>query len=192
MRARRFLPTLCAVVLSFWLGNLLANQQDDPAAGMMPAWMKLGKEHSDLAQSVGKYDVKGRLWMAPGTPPMDWSATSERKMILDGRFLEETMHADFMGTKFEGRMIQGYDTVAKEHFSMWLDSSTPMVSHSRGKMVDGILKMTGVAPDQATGKPKKNKSEVKVEGKTITMTMWDVLPDGKTNKTMEIVYTPAK
>ena len=191
MRIRRIAPTVFVIVLSFWLGTVLATQQDDPSA-MLPPWMRLGEDHAQLAKSVGKYDVTGQYWMGPDGPAMPWTAKAERKMILGGRYLQETMTADFMGQPFEGWLIQGYDTVAKEHFTIWMDSTSPIVATSRGKAVDGVLKMTGDGPDQMTGQPKKTKSEIREEGDKVMLTMWDVLPDGKSFKSMELTYTPAK
>lgn len=175
-----------------WFGNALATGKGDPPAEMdLPVWMKMTEEHRHLAESVGEYDAHLKVWMAPGTEPMEFTGKATRKAIHGGFFVEETFSSSWMGQPYQGRLIEGFDTVRREFFSIWIDSSGPMASHSRGTVEDGILKMAGTGPDRMTGKPKRTRYEVKALETGHRMSMWDVTDSGS-QKTMEITYVKTK
>ena len=93
---------------------MAAHQHDMSAEekAMMDAYMKAGtpgKQHEELAKTVGSYDLAVKSWMAPGTPPTESKGTAERTMVLSGRVLAETVHGDMMGQPFEGHGMTGYD-----------------------------------------------------------------------------------
>lgn len=68
-----------------------------------------GPEHLELAKMAGKWNQHVKMWMQPGTPPMEVTGTSEAKMILGGRFLVSEGEAMMMGQKFENLSIMGFD-----------------------------------------------------------------------------------
>ncbi len=188
MKSCKLALIVLGLVGAFALGNVVAQTGENP---MMPAWMKLGQEHKNLAESCGDYTVTGKMWMAPGAPPMDFPGTAKREMILDGRFLKESFSGVFMGQKFTGVMIQGYDTVNKEHTNVWVDSMSPYMSVGRGTMKDGVITMHSTSPDE-TGAMQKNKSLVTLAKDSFKMSMFKVEKDGTESKQMEFDYARKK
>jgi hypothetical protein len=92
---------------------------------VMDAWRKLatpGKPHKFLAGRVGSWRTKSRHWMDIDEPPMEFEGSCERKMILEGRFLQEEFTGEMIGSPFTGIGITGYDNQSKKYFMTWIDT----------------------------------------------------------------------
>jgi len=176
------------VVWKVYGENPMANPQfmaDSTAAAAV------GAEHQLLAKSAGEFEVKGKYWMAPDTDPMPSRATAKRHMILGGRYLIEEYESEFMGTPFEGMMIQGYDNLAQEPFAIWIDSMSTWPLILRGERgEDGVEKLTGLGKDVMTpgGRPMRFEVRPTEDGGGV-MAMYDTLPDGGDYEVMELTYT---
>lgn len=178
---------VCLVACAFWVGRSSAQDGGMPA----PEWTKLTEHHKNLAKSAGEFNVDCQFWMMPGGAPMEIKATATRELILNGRFVQETFRSNFMGAPYEGRLLQGYDTIAKEWFTVWIDSGNPVMSVNRGAMKDGKLSMLGKQPDFMSGKMKEIRMAITTseDGNSTTVESFDVLPDGKEHRTMKLHYT---
>ena len=86
----------------------------------------------------------------------------------------------------------GYDTLAKEHVTMWVDSSSPYLSISRGTMKDGVITLTSKSPDFMSGEMVENKSVVKVGKDTVNFSFFVKDKDGAESKSMMMEYTRKK
>jgi hypothetical protein len=171
---------------------------DDPA--MSPEFMNAqmragtpGEEHAELAKGVGHYAVSGRRWMAADQPPMEFQATSNVEMILDGHYLQESMRGQVMGMDFEGRMILGFDNLTGEYWNVWVDNTSTGRAVSTGhEREDGAIEMTGLMRDPLTpnGRPFRTVTSTEADG-AFTMRMYDAMPDGGEFLVMELVYTRA-
>jgi hypothetical protein len=133
--------------------------QDKPAAGQpspeeVKAWMDAmtpGEAHKSFAAQAGEYAAKGRLWSDPKSPPIESNATATIKMILGGRYQVQEYKGDFAGMPYEGTRIAGYDNVAKEYFSVFIDNMRTGVLVARGKADDkGVVTLTGEMDDPKT------------------------------------------
>jgi len=176
----------------FLLGRVSAEDEMEGAGGEMPEWMNLGPEHEELAKSAGNWDVAGKMWMAPGAEPMEFTATAKREMVLGGRYMREIFSAQFGPDAFEGWLLQGYDTIRKEWVHVWMDVSNPIMSIARGQTKDGVCTMLGEDPDMMTGKLSPTRTVVKHEGDDKgTMSMYTTT-DGAERMTMQMVYTRKK
>jgi hypothetical protein len=92
---------------------------------VMDTWRKLavpGKPHNLLARRVGSWSTKSRHWMDIDEPPVESEGSCERKMILDGRFLQEEFTGEMMGSPFRGIGITGYDNYTKKYVMTWIDT----------------------------------------------------------------------
>jgi len=67
----------------------------------------------------------------PGTEPEVSTGTASRRMILGGRYLEETVHAMMMGEHFEGLGLTGYDNVTGSWWGTWVARCQPDDAQSR-------------------------------------------------------------
>jgi Protein of unknown function (DUF1579) len=91
----------------------------------MEAWQKLatpGEPHKLLAGRAGSWRTKSKHWMELDKPPMEFAGSCERKMILDGRFLQEEFSGEMMGISFNGIGVIGYDNQSRKYVATWTDS----------------------------------------------------------------------
>ncbi len=160
---------------------------------MMEAWQKAmtpGPEHARLAALAGDWKMTVKTWMDPAAPPEMAGGTVHRRMILGGRYLEETVESTMMGQPFEGRGLTGYDNVTGKYWSTWVDSMSTGLMTSTGSFdpETGIGTFWGTYVDPGSGQEGRNKSTVEhVSDDREVFTMYDV-KDGREIKMMEITY----
>ena len=182
-------------LVAFALGRASAQEGEETGGGgmPMPEWTKSTQQHEELLASCGSFDVAGEMWMVPGQPAQEFQATAVREPILGGKIVRETFRMDWGGMQMEGMLLQGYDTVRQKHFSIWMDSGSPVASVQYGAQAeDGSIVTWAEDPDWMTGKLKKTKtmSRMREDGCAET-TIYDLKPDGSEAMTMRMVYTRA-
>jgi len=152
----------------------------------------IGPQHLKLAEKAGDWDVVVRFWMEPDAMPEESRATCKSSMIMDGRFLKEKLEGTVNGMPFSGLGITGYDNLKKSYVGIWLDNmgTGMMISESVGATNGKIVNYMSEMPDPMTGKYKKVRSvEKTINSRSMQMEFYDVGPDGKEFKSMEILYT---
>jgi hypothetical protein len=192
------------------LGTTLALAQDrqpeaPPMPELPPGWTEAdamacviagtpGEMHAFLAEGVGVWAGKSKMWMAPGAEPITSECTSTVTSVMDGRFIKIEVDGEMPGMgRFSGFGINGYDNVAETFQSMWIDN------HSTGIMVG-----TGeLSPDRKTltwnynytcpinKKPAVMREVNRFAGENaMTLEMYGNDPkSGKEFKMMEIAFT---
>ena len=168
--------------------------QDDPAA-MMEQYAELSKpgaEHKLLDPFVGEWEVKATFWMDPAaTEPMHSTGKAKTEWSLDGHYQRQTYHGEFMGEKFTGESILGYNKVTGEYFSTWIDSMSTAMATGTGK-VDSTGKtftFNGSYDDPMSGGKTKTRDVMQVKNKNeYTMISYMQMPDGSEFKHMVLEY----
>jgi hypothetical protein len=207
MKPRRSILTFRGILLLSLslLVAPIAFADEKPAAAaapgqdeMMKAWMAQatpGPTHKALEAAVGSWDVKTKMWMAPGAPPAESAGTSENKMILGGRFLEQRYEGMMMGQPFSGIGVTGYDNYKKKVVATWIDSmsTSVMVMHGAWDKAGKVLTSFGTVDDVISKKPMKVKSKVTiVDADHHSYESWHTGPDGKWSQDLDISYTRKK
>jgi hypothetical protein len=157
--------------------------------------MTPGEHHKHLARFAGKFEYTSKMWMAPGAAPMDSKGTSEAKMILGGRYLQDQVTGQWSGMPFEGMALSGYDNVAGQYTYIWLDNFGTGFTRATGSCSeDGkTIKFEGTMAAPGTPDPVKFKEVVRlVDDTSHVMEMYMSSPTGEMFKTMEITYTRLK
>ena len=150
-----------------------------------------GPQHEALASRAGSWSVEGKMWMAPGAEPMPMNATATIEVLLGGRYIIEEFKSDFMGTPFEGRLMQGYDNLAQQYWSLWTDSMSTGYWLSHGTETSpGQVEFHGTANDILTpnGRPSRMTTTDNGDG-SYTMKMFDTREDSGEFQSMELRYT---
>lgn len=142
-------------------------------AGMQP-----GKMHAFLEQFVGEWDTQTRMFMAPGMDPLvNPPGTASLKMVLGGRFLQQTttgkmefpgMDGKPMSFDHEGMGLTGYDNARKLFSFVWADTTgTALYTGSGSLSRDGsTLTMFGTMDEPMTGEVGKTiRYTTRAEGK---------------------------
>lgn len=104
----------------------------DPAMAAMIAAGTPGENHALLAKFEGSWNGTVKMWMAPGETPTESPTTANQKMEMDGRYLYSHFKGDFMGQKFKGVGIMGYNNVLKKFQTTWIDNMGTGVETSAG------------------------------------------------------------
>jgi hypothetical protein len=158
------------------------------------AWIKAsipGPEHSLLQAIQGKFKAEVKVWPMPNKPPEVSTGTVKYTPILGGRFLREDFRGESGGAIFEGIGIMGYDRVAEQYVSYWIDSMNTAVSSSKGKFDPETRTLTwyGTREDPVTRAKLPVKSMMTLgSGKEHTFEMFDRGFEGEWVKSMEIRY----
>jgi len=153
--------------------------------------MAPGEMHKHLAKMAGDWTFTNRMWMAPGQPPLEWSGTMHAETILGGRYVQSIWMGSFMGQEFEGRGTEGYDHVAQQYASSWVDSLGSGIVLATGTCEDGGRKCTTTrsSSDPVTGGPSTMKTVVSwIDDDNFKREMYAKDPaSGQEYKAMEIV-----
>jgi hypothetical protein len=144
----------------------LAEDKKDGAPdqkAVMEAMMKAaqpGEQHKGLAGLEGSWEVSLKMWMDPSKPPEESKATSESKMIMGGRYLEEKVSGEFGGMKFLGQGLTGYDNLKKQYTWAWIDNMGTGIFTAAGTYDPDKKTYTylGEEVDPASGKKQQTKS----------------------------------
>ena len=195
------------LVLALTAGNESFSQDKKKNAKKMPSqeeimkrWqesMTPGAPHKMLEESVGTWDAEVKMWMAgPGTEPSISKGTSEQKMILGGRYLQQDFTGEMMGQPFTGVGLTGYDNFKKKYVGSWIDNMSTALSTMEGVLdKDGkSCTMWGKMDDPATGqKDKKAKYVTRfVDKDTQIFESYDVTSFGDKAPVMTITYKRKK
>jgi hypothetical protein len=162
----------------------------------MAQWMKLnapGDAQQLLASWAGDWNFEMKSYMAPGQPPTVSKGTSSLKMILGGRYLQETASGDMGGQPFNGLGITAYDNVKKKYQGLWIDSSMTGFLDAEGDYdtASKTLTLNATTFDPMAGKDVPVKMVTRtVDDKTRVFEWWSPAPGGTDmTKMMEITYT---
>ena len=153
-----------------------------------------GENHAKLAECIGTWQGKNKMWMAPGTEPMMSESTTTISSMMDGRFTKCEVAGEIPGMgPFNGFGIYGYDNVSKKYQSTWIDNCGTAIMTGTGELSSDGKTMTWnynyTCP--ITKKATTMREVDRTTGKdTKTMEMYTIDPkSGKEYKMMEVAMT---
>ncbi len=167
-----FAALLCAAGLFAGQGGRADDKKKDAPdeKAVMEAMMKAatpGDAHKKLDPTVGSWELVVKMWMDPSKPAEESKATSERKWIMGGRYVEEKVAGEFGGMKFEGGGVMGYDNLKKKYTGGWIDNMSTglIVSEGAYDADKKTFTFTNEMPDFSTGKTTKGKDVLTIVDK---------------------------
>ncbi len=160
---------------------------------MMEVYKKLaipGAPHKLLASMAGSWSTRNKWWAEPGKPPDESTGTSERKMLLDGRYLQEEFNCEMMGSPFTGIGFTGYDNHTRKWVSTWMDSmSTGIYFFEGSASADGrTLTLESRYDDPVKGLMKLRSVIRIIDNNTQVSEMYGTDKSGKEEKMGETTY----
>jgi len=162
----------------------------------MKDYMTPNENHKLLESLAGEWKTNVKFWMDPKSEPQVSEGTSTAKMIMNGRFLEQSFNGTAMGQPFEGRGILGYDNIKKEFTSTWLDNMATGIMTATGKYDPSskILTSEGSMSCPMTNETHRWYKDITTitDADHYTYESYMKDKDGKEFKGMEITYTRAK
>jgi hypothetical protein len=161
----------------------------------MMDWMtknQPGEGQKMLATRAGEWNLEVKSWMDPKGPPQVTKATASAKMIMDGRYLQETTTGDMGGAPFSGMGYSAYDNMTKKYKATWIDSMSTGIFSCEGSYDPSSksITMTGETYEPMAGKVVGVKTVTRfVDDKSYVFEWWAPAPGGDMFKSMEITYT---
>jgi hypothetical protein len=137
---------LAAIVVPTAIADKSDSKGDQPAFELPPGWtdedMKAcilagtpGEKHEYLAKSVGEWQGKNTMLMAPGAEPATSECTATVTSIMDGRFTKCEWSGDMPGMgPYQGLGIFGYDNVSGKFTSIWIDNHGTGIMQGEGEL----------------------------------------------------------
>ena len=176
---------------------------DNPPQGEIDVSKKLeiyrnlgtpGKPHALLAGMAGEWQARTRTFMETGEPPVESTGSCERKMILDGRYLQEDFHGNMMGVPFTGISLTGFDNHTSKFVSTWVDSLSTAIFYFTGRSDSQGRTITQECRyDDPIKGPMTMRSVTRiVDEDTHEFEMYGIDRSGKEEKMMAITYTRNK
>lgn len=193
---------LC-VVLSVRRADAQEKQPD--MQEMMKKWaatVKPGPHHKELEKFAGTWNLTSKMWMnGPNGPPVESKATSECKMILGGRYVQEEINGELkMPDMTSGQMkavpwnavgLYGYDNYRNMYTGVLVDNQSTMMLTMSGTRQPGSDTITyyGQMDEPMLNMVARTvKYVVKIESDTKhTFTIYD-LAAGDNYKVVEVTY----
>jgi len=152
---------------------------------------KPGPEHQKLQPLVGNWKFTVKLWTDPSQSPAELKGTAERKWIMDGRFVQETVKGEFNGKSFEGLGLIGYHAGEKKFSTVRACGLCGTISHGYSTFDSTGNKLVYTTEEccPLSGEKIKDRDEVIIESTDRIVTNIYKTIDGKEAKVMEIVYS---
>jgi len=151
-----------------------------------------GPEHKLLDRMAGSWDTLTRYWPAPDAELVESKGTSQRKWILDGRFLMEELDGGNLALPFRGLGLYGYDAFERKHTSAWVDTMNTSILTNLGTYdkTNDMVNFIGQYKDPWTGTRKPERGVTRFLGNDKHVLEIHVTePNGKEFKMLEITYT---
>jgi hypothetical protein len=174
-------------------------QEEGDWMDMMAQWQEmnsLGKEHERFKKMVGTWDVNSKMWFAPGMEPVESKGSSEIRLILGGRYIEQKYECPMMGMPYQGLGFEGYDKIKKKYVSIWMDSMGTGIFYSEGTADETgkVFTYIGKADDPFTGEKDKPMKSVgrEINDDKVVFEMYETRPGVGEYKSMELTYTRRK
>lgn len=151
-----------------------------------------GDPHKFIAGLEGVWKASIKVWHAAGQKPQESEGVSIHRMIMGGRYLQQSFRSSFMDQPFQGIGFMGYNNVLKQYESFWIDNMSTAMTTSRGTIAEDGKTLNSVTTyaDPQTGKEKKSRDVLRsIDADKFVSQMYDVGEDGKEFLMMEITYT---
>jgi hypothetical protein len=151
---------------------------------------KPGPEHQKLAKAAGSWDTTVESPGQDGKPTRS-TGSAELRMAMNGFWLIEDYSGEFMGGKFTGHGINGYDPDKQKYTLSWADTMGPSMMHLEGTFdaAGKVLTMTGTTAGM-DGKPAKVRATT--TWKDDNTRIWEMFmpgPDGREMSVLKVTYT---
>ena len=150
-----------------------------------------GEQHKLLTGLAGSWTTKTKEWMDPQKPPVESIGSSDGKVLLGGRFLQQESSGSMHGEPYVGIWTIGYDNLLNRYVSTWIATMGTGIFQMDGTAsADGkTITFTGQHAELGGGQMAHRAIWKIVDNNTQEFVMYGTHHGGQEMKMLETVYT---
>ncbi len=114
-----------------------------------------GAPHALLAKMAGEWTGTVKLQMNPSQPAQEFQNMATITVLMDGRYIQETVSGQWGGMPYSGMSLYGFDNVSGKYAATMIDNMGTGFMTCVGTPDESgkVIRWVGTMNDPATGKP---------------------------------------